>query len=120
MRFFNGLLARYSGAGSAGGSCRSAARRHAEMPSLGRTRLSIVCHRNDVQAVRRRIHAKLGTIDAEVARVEVTPMAPEGLFNVCFTVAYPADQRKTLMDQVGAFADDESIHRIRFGSIPAV
>ena len=117
MRFLNGLLARYSSAGRAATGCGSASRRQRHTQSLGRTRLSIVCHPDDVQAVRSRIHTQLGAINAEVAQVEVTPTAPDGLSTVCFTVAYPADHRKTFMDSVGAFANDESIRHVRFGGI---
>lgn len=121
MRFFENLFARcLSVVRRFTGGSRAAKHEHVAKQGSGRTRLSVVCHQADLQTVRRRMHGVLVAVGAEIARVEVTPMESHaGLFSVCFTVTYPPQQRKALMDQVGVFADDASVRRIRFGSISA-
>jgi hypothetical protein len=79
------------------------------------SRLTVVCSREALGAVRKQICLDFKAAGLNVAQMQVDQGHDKTMASTCITVNCPADMRKVLMTQAKQLSDNPAIRSVRFG-----
>ncbi|OZI32483.1 hypothetical protein CAL29_25580 [Bordetella genomosp. 10] len=79
------------------------------------SRLTVVCAREALGAVRKQICLDFKAAGLNVAQMQVDQGHDQALASACITVNCPADMRGVLMSQARQLRDNPAICSVRFG-----
>ncbi|MFC4273712.1 hypothetical protein [Achromobacter aloeverae] len=79
------------------------------------SRLTVVCARDALGAVRKQICLDFKAAGLSVAQMQVDHGHDRALASACITVNCPADMRQVLMSQARQLRDNPAIRSVRFG-----
>jgi hypothetical protein len=79
------------------------------------SRLTVVCPREALGSVRKRICADFKAAGLDVSQMQVQQNAEGGLVSACITVNCPASMRAVLMSQARQLNSNPDIRDVQFG-----
>ena len=85
--------------------------------SRNTSRLTVVCPRNQLSAVRRQIYRDLHADGIQIAQLSVDYGQPAGMVRANVTVDCPPPLRPELMSRARRLQDHPGIHDIHWGAI---
>jgi len=79
------------------------------------SRLTVVCSREALSAVRKQICLDFKAAGLSVAQMQVDQGLDKAMASACITVNCPANMRNVLMSQAKQLSDNPAIRSVRFG-----
>ncbi|ANN79251.1 hypothetical protein [Bordetella flabilis] len=81
------------------------------------SRLTVVCPREDLSAVRKQIYNDFKAAGLSVSRLQVEQGDDARLASACVTVKCPAEMRTVLVSQARQLQENPSIRHVHFGDL---
>lgn len=84
----------------------------------GTSRLTVVCPRDELGALRKQICLDFSAAGLDVSQVQIDQSRDEGMASACITVNCPPELRGELMSQARRLSANPAVRHVHFGAQP--